>query len=592
MKESFTMNSLFNVRTECLDSNAKIDLSLSGHFCGSEIYSVKAVFNECESPMPFSLSFMTDNKNSYSVWSPLHCKDRCLYPGWRKELNISSDARFGLPLVQFSDKSGKNICTAALSDFTNPISISAGIDERSGKIEIKINFFNNIEKPCREYNVFLFLNTNKIPFYEAINCFNDYRKSFGYVSAFVPEIARRRTYSSWYAFQKDIDETRLYEQCVLAKKFGMNTVIIDDGWQTPISDSNSNAYITCGDWEPYLPKFHDMEAFVKKLHIYGIKVVLWIATPFIGSESKEFGLFKGKLLRKNREDGTVMVADPRFADVRRWYVKMLSDRMKNWNLDGFKLDFIDCFTLCEDSSLNYDEMDYPVLGEAITVLLDEITTSLRQINPDVMIEFRQPYIGPNMQKSGNMFRVEDCAYGAKFNRINGIDLRLIAPDSAIHSDMLMWDYDADVEAAADQLSALLFIVPQVSMLLDKLNDEHKKMLSFYLDFIDENRDVLQHGVLVPLYPEADYSVVFAHKNNKVIAALYSANSFEVPDGTEEFAIVNASGNEKVYIEVHDSIIGKKYIICNCMGEEISSGKIVTAVNSYHIPHNGILFFNN
>lgn len=339
------------------------------------------------------------------------------------------------------------------------------------------------------------------------------------------------------------------------------------------------------------PKFSDMKAFVEKLHSNNINVVLWIATPFIGSESKDFDLFKGKLLRKKHDDGSVMVADPRFADVRSWYVKMLTERMKNWNLDGFKLDFIDCFTLCEESSQNYDEMDYPVLGKAVTVLLDEICSSLRQLNPDVMIEYRQPYIGPDMQRSGNMFRVEDCAYGAKFNRLNGIDLRLIAPDSAVHSDMIMWDYDASVEAAADQLSALLFVVPQVSMLFDKLNDEHKKMLSFYLNFIDENREVLQRGKLVPLYPEADYSVVFAYKDNKVIAALYSANSFEVPDGTEEFAIVNASGNDKVYIEFPDSFLGRNYRICNCMGEEYLSGKIADKIQSFLIPHNGILFCN-
>lgn len=331
-----------------------------------------------------------------------------------------------------------------------------------------------------------------------------------------------------------------------------------------------------------------MKAFTDKLHNEGMKVVLWIATPFIGSESKEFDFFRGKLLKKNRADGTVMIADPRFADVRRWYADMLSERMKSWDLDGFKLDFIDCFSLCEKSPCDYENMDYPVLGEAITALLDGITASLREIKPDVMIEYRQAYIGPSMQKSGNMFRVDDCAYGAKYNRVNGIDLRLIAPDSAIHSDMLMWDYEASVEAAADQLSALLFIVPQVSVLFDKLNDEHKRMLSFYLDFIDENRDVLQHGKLVPLYPEADYSVVYAQQNEKVIAALYSANSFEVPEPAEEFAVVNASGNEKVYIEVPEHLLGRAYGICNCMGEETAKGIITNPVNSYRIPQNGML----
>lgn len=532
------------------------------------------------------MSFRTDNGDTYSVWSPLHCFKRSLYPSWRWDFSFDTCANEGIPLMQFIDKKGNNICLFAILDFTSALQLSGGIDERSGKIEVSVT----VKLLKDNYSSVIYFDKRNIPYYDAISEYNTFLREQGYLTAYVPDQARRRTYSSWYAFQRDISQQKLYEQCLLAKEYGMNTVIIDDGWQTPVISQRENAYITAGDWETYTPKFPDIRGLVDSLHKQDMKVILWVATPFIGSESKHFDFFNGRFLYNNRDDGTVMVADPRYADIRKWYVDFLTDRMKKWTLDGFKLDFIDCFRLTDESSTDYENMDYPDLGEAITVLLDEITSALRAINPDVMIEYRQKYIGPSMQKSGNLFRVEDCAYGAMFNRINGIDLRLAAPQSAIHSDMLMWDYEASVEGAADQLSALLFIVPQISMLFDKLPEEHRKVLKFYLDFIDDNIDVLQYGKLVPLNPEAFYPVIYAQRDGKVIAGLYSANSFKVPDNTEKLFVVNASGNSVVYVDCgNNQFVGREYIIRNCMGEIVETGNINNVLEAFNVPHNGIIF---
>ena len=48
---------------------------------------------------------------------------------------------------------------------------------------------------------------------------------------------------------------------------------------------------------------------------------------------------------------------------------------------------------------------------------------LRRVKPDVMIEFRQPYIGPLMRKYGNMFRAGDAPNAAVDNRVRTVDRR-------------------------------------------------------------------------------------------------------------------------------------------------------------------------
>lgn len=578
-----------NIKTVDGKTDSRFNFAVISDDNGVEVISVTVDGNEAAAEKYPEMTFHTDNGDAYSVWSPMHQYKRALYPDWRRDFRFDTGANNGIPLMQFLDKKGNNICLFAVADFVSQLNLKGGIDERSGKISVSVTVKRT---DLANYGTEIYFDRRRIPYYEAVADYHKYLQKLGFSAAPVPDFARRRTYSTWYAFQKGITQDEVYKQCMLAKEYGMNTVIIDDGWQTPVNTQHENAYITAGDWEPYTPKFPDMKGLVENLHAKGMKVVLWIATPYIGSESKCFRFFNGRFLGKNRADGTVMVADPRYADIRKWYVDLLTDRMVRWKLDGFKLDFINNFTLTDESRTDFENMDYPVLGEAVTALLDEITSALRKINPDVMIEYRQTYIGPAMQKSGNLFRVEDCAYGAMFNRINGIDLRLAAPHSAIHSDMLMWDYEASAEAAADQLSALLFITPQISMFFDKLPEEHRKVLKFYLDYIDSNTAVLQYGKMVPLNPEAFYPVVYAENNGKVIAGLYCANSFRVPDGAKSLDIVNAAGSEYVYIDFADNdFSSKEYVIYNCMGDVVGGGVIKAALQSFNVPHNGIIMIH-
>ena len=67
-----------------------------------------------------------------------------------------------------------------------------------------------------------------------------------------------------------------------------------------------------------------------------------------------------------------------------------------------------------------------------------------------MIEFRQPYIGPLMRKYGNIFRAGDCPNSALENRVRTTDLHILSGTTAVHSDMIMWHYEDQVEIAAFQ----------------------------------------------------------------------------------------------------------------------------------------------
>ena len=89
-----------------------------------------------------------------------------------------------------------------------------------------------------------------------------------------------------------------------------------------------------------------------------------------------------------------------------------------------------------------------------------------------------------------MLRVMDCPNDAICNRQDVVNLRFTSGNTAVHSDMIMWHYDDTVESAALQLVSIMYSVPQISVRIAKLSDEHKKMLDFYLHFWRENRETL------------------------------------------------------------------------------------------------------
>ena len=96
-------------------------------------------------------------------------------------------------------------------------------------------------------------------------------------------------------------------------------------------------------------------------------------------------------------------------------------------------------------------MDCRTVEEAVVRLMTGVMETLRRIKPDVMIEFRQSYIGPAMRLYGNMFRVGDCPDDLLSNRVGMVDLRLLMGQSAVHSDMLMWNQQESGENAAVQI---------------------------------------------------------------------------------------------------------------------------------------------
>lgn len=568
-------------RIEGGSQNAKIRIENECQKDGILTFDVKMSFDTPEIPEQFTVKFEFPSIDVYSVWSPSVRYDRYIGVTWSKKVTPSRLAEW-MPLHELVSADGRNRLTIAISDAKTPTAIATGVHEHNASFECNIRFFTIKVAPLTEYCATVRLDMRDIPYYDSLYAVTDWwENECGYTPAYVPDAAKQAVNSLWYSYHQELFADEIVKECALSKPLGMDTVIVDDGWQT---HDQGRGYITCGDWEMAPNKFPDMRKFVEDIHALDMKVMLWFSVPFIGIEAKHFDRFKDMLLNNSNLSKSVYIFDPRYKEVRDYLIDKYARAVRDWNLDGLKLDFIDNFVL-EGKALEYDERrDYQSLEDAIDVLMIDVSNALRAINKDILIEFRQKYVGPAIRKYGNMLRVADCPNDCFRNRHNIVNLRFTSGKTAVHSDMVMWHYDDTVESAALQLVSIMYSVPQISVRVAKLCDEHKKMLDFYLHFWKENKDTLIEGKLLAANPESGYSIVCSEKDGKAIFTAYTDIIVDCRAYSEVIAL-NSSRSKTLVMRGAE---GKEYNVLNCMGEEIAKGTLSGELCEIEVPLAGMI----
>lgn len=523
-------------------------------------------------PGAYRLSWQQPLVDIHAFWRPGSDRKWSLPADWSG--SFISQSTTHAPVGCLYKLDGQNRHTWAFSDALNPIEILAGVHEETAVFRFSLTLFQACA-PFKEYAATLRLDTRARPYFESLNEVQTWWATQpGYAPAPVPAPARQPMYSTWYSFHQRLEAAAIEEQCRLARRLGCEAVIVDDGWQT---FNNDRGYAYCGDWEVWAEKIPDMQAHVANVHKLGLKYILWYALPFVGPHSRVFARFKGKYLFY-LENHATWVLDPRFPEVREYLINIYETAMLEWGVDGFKLDFVQHFKqpLGEDlltgPAGNHSEgvRDYTSVPEAVDRLLSDVMQRLCQLNPDVLIEFRQPYIGPLMRKYGNMFRAGDCPNDSLFNRLETLDVRLLAGNSAPHADMLMWNGAEPVESAALQLINVLFAVPQISVRLDRLPPPHHKMLEFWLAFWTRHKELLLDGELKPYHPELGYTEVEVLNSREQLLAVY-ARIIARPSRPlrQKITLVNGTTEEGVVVDFEEAVGRCRLEILNCRGETVS-----------------------
>ncbi len=534
----------------------------------------------------FTLHTSIPMKTAKFRWTPPSNQIKNMPVIWSSQYAaLHTNLAIDCPVICGLDESDNSIFTIALSDAKKDIVVRSGAQEFfEGPFDINIIIPFSQLTGLTQYTLTVRIDNQKRYFAESLD---DVRlwweKLYNITPMPVPDCARKPFYSTWYSYHKDLTAESIERECANAKQLSMDAIILDDGWQT--SKVDLGGYATTGDWNVCEEKFPDFAKHVENVHKLGMKYLVWFSVPFIGEKSQIWETFKDKTL--NRETGMgARILDPRYPEVREYLINKYTDFALKYKIDGFKLDFIDMFHT--DTDIIKEGFDIENLYDAVEVLMTEVKQKLSTILPEPMIEFRQHYTGPIIRKFGNMLRVADCPYDGISNRIGIADIRYLAGNSAVHSDMIMWNPDIPVEDAAWQILNSIFGVIQYSMKIENLPDDHKAMSKFWLDFSYRHINTLQCSHFRAYEPHASYPVISAYNNDECITAVYNSNKIVKPADAKTVYIINAADSENIYIDAKAAKVSAKiYDCCGSIVEE-TIFSLVDGVNTIKTPRCGLL----
>lgn len=310
------------------------------------------------------------------------------------------------------------------------------------------------------------------------------------------------------------------------------------------------------------------------------------SVPYVGIHSKNYARFKDMFLR----GGDVGVLDPRFPEVREHLCQVYEKALRDWNLDGFKLDFIDAFGYGgQDPAIrqNYAGRDIRSLPEAINALMKEVVRRLQAIKPDVLIEFRQSYIGPAIRQYGNMLRAGDCPGDLQGNRISIANLRLTSGTTPVHADMLEWNPADKPESAARHILSAMYGVVQYSMMLRDIPADHVKTIRHWINFTQKHRRTLLQSTFRPYYPEAGYPILEAESAVERIITAYQDN-LTIPVGPpdRDVYVVNATGTASLVLDL--AAKPRKATLVDTYGNTFDAPELKTGLQRVALPGSGYI----
>jgi alpha-galactosidase len=532
---------------------------------------------------PLTLDWQSPVGTGIVYWQPDWGLRRHLPAEWasRRPVSLLRSAPVGCLL----DGADGNVVTWALSETLHRIEVRReGIREET--TQFRGTSVIHVPAGAAPYEVVLRLDRRAVPYWTALaDVAGWWDRQLGAPPPAPPQGAKA-TYCTWYSMHQALSAAGIERTTALAHELGFRNIIVDDGWQTT---DTSRGYWYCGEWEVEPAKMGDLAAHVRAARSGGMAYLLWLAPSLLGRHSPLQARFGDRTLGR-LSGGDADILDPRHPEVRAHLTDACLRLLRTTELDGFKLDFLDAWLVADPPPAG-PGADVSDVETGVELWLRELHEHLSRERPDVLLEFRQNYTGPRIQRYGNLFRACDCPMDLVDNRTRSLDLRLLLPGRTVHSDPLLWDPAAAPEVAAEHLLGALFSVPQVSVDLAALPAGQREMLSFWLRFMDEHAESLLYGRIEPSRPDLSYPLVRSRGATELIAAVYGdvPLALGAPDGPRA-TLVNASGGPSIVVELAESATAEVLSILDHRGRPVAGHPrhLAPGLTRLQVPRSGLV----
>jgi alpha-galactosidase len=369
----------------------------------------------------------------------------------------------------------------------------------------------------------------------------------------VPAEAFDPIFCTWTAIHHDVSQEWILKNAVLAADVGFRTWITDDGWFT--NKASFADYRYAGDWKPCIDKFPDFAGHVRQVQGMGFKYLLWVAPFMVGQESAAAKTY-GHLLQEPIERLHFANFTPWKREVNQIVGDLLENMMRQFNLDGFKLDFIDSIRPEEIR----DHADYATTGEGVYAILSEAVDRLARIKENVLIEFRNPYANLASRRYANLYRASDVPVNFALNRWQVALERLLTPDRAVLLDPALWHPQDTDENVAVTLINTIISVPMVSVDLQKYPKNHLELIRYWISFYNDHRDTITQGEFQPEFYRGFLPLIRFTSPKERIIGVYEDYPLHISDGPLPLWVLNASS--RPFIDVLPSTFSGTHLVIN------------------------------
>ena len=530
---------IFSLDEEKIDEQSAV-LKISARRKDNKLFTLSA----------FCCNFQVPIVDIQGLWSPacsqhdLHCLP------WLYEKITAANAL--IPVVAFVNRSGETRLIAGLLEQTIETKVTVRLNESKAAFDVSFRRPpQNMEVTTAAWNEYLYLSCRPCDWFAAIRKYVELRdKTQPQSFAKIPRSAYEPVYCSWYAIHHAVNQEWVVQQAGLARELGFSTFIIDDGWFFP-GKGEWGKYRFCGDWQVEPTKFPDMRGMVDKLHDMGIKVLLWIAPFMVGLQSQAFRQWNNYLMKGSTGEDRLEVRNlcPRSQKVHQHLAEIMVLLMKTYGFDGFKIDFVDFVNqeLCDQNHSH----DFASFGKGIDVCMQTIYQQLCQINPEVLIEFRQSYANLAGRSYATMFRSGDSPADYDTNRWRATLLRSFSVATPVHTDPIYWHFNDHLENVSRHLISSVFAVPMLSMDLLKIPPHHAYLIKKWMEFYQQNKEVLNYGKIEPVFENGRIvGLKVTGKNYSSIIGVFEdiGKVVSLSNAFQEVLVLNASNQPRLMIK--------------------------------------------
>ena len=170
-------------------------------------------------------------------------------------------------------------------------------------------------------------------------------------------------------------------------------------------------------------------------------------------------------------------------------------------------------------------------------------------------------------------------------------MRLLSGNTAVHSDMFIWHEDESVEAAAMQILNILFSVPQLSVRLTRMPEDHLRMVGFWTDFWRTHRETLLDGEFIPVNPGAVYPVIKSYRDGEAVIGVYNDMVVTLDhDEYKELHLVNGKATTEIIVNLTGAMGDVAVEVYDTQGNLVRSEmrSLVSGLHRFAVPAAGLV----